>query len=178
MSDRLGADFDERLRAELNRFRPPTPMPASARFAVLRPGLRRFGRLHLAVAMAGALAVLTVVAASAASGTNPTSWPQRAVTSVESVAHVGESAPSPSPEKVPQTQSRPPSQSQPSKSNTPQTERDSPDPSDGSRTEPKESPAPAPKQSRDRPSPSPSPNSDDRHSTSRLDARSENRGSD
>jgi hypothetical protein len=180
MSDRLGAEFEERLRAELDRVRPPTPMPENARFAEPRPRFRRFGRLQLAVGMAGALAVVTVVAASAASGTDPASWPQRAVTTVESVTHVGEPAPSPAPEKPSQTETRPPAQSEPSKPKTAVPQRNSPESSDGSRTEPKESPEATPKQSRVRPSPSPSPspNSDDRHSSSGWGAPSENRGSD
>jgi hypothetical protein len=178
MTHRLGDDFEERLRAELDRSRPPTPRPERARFAQPQLGFRRFGRLQLAVAMAGALAVLTVVAASAASGTDPATWPQRAVTTVESVAHVGESVASPSPEKVPQTQSRPPAQSQPSKSQTSLPGSQGTEPSDGSRTDQKESPEASPKQSRVRPSPSPSPNSDDHHSSSRWDARSQNWGSD
>ena len=178
MSDQLGAEFEERLRAELDRVRPPTPMPENARFAEPQPRFRRFGRLQLAVGMAGALAVVTVVAASAASGTDPASWPQRAVSTVESVTHVGESGPSPAPEKPSQTESRPPAQSEQSKPKTSEPQRSSPEPSDGSRTDQKESPEATPKESRVRPSPSPSPNSDDRNSSSRWGAPSGNWGSD
>lgn len=178
MTDRSGAEFEERLRAELDRVRPPTPMPENARFAEPQPRFGRFGRLQLAIGTAGALAVVTVVAASAASGADPASWPHRAMTTVESITHVGESGPSPAPEKPSQTESRPPAQSEPPKPKTSEPDRNSPEPSDGSRTEPKESPEATPNQSRVRPSQSPSPNSDDRHSSSWGGAPSGNWGSD
>lgn len=159
MTDQLGPDFEERLQAELERFRPPTPLPQTARFRGPQPGYRPFGGMKLALAMAGALAVLTVVAASAATGTDPASWPQRAVTTVESVTHAGEASSSPSPEH--QTQSNVPAQGQPSKTAKPdqkspvqprgsRTEpKESPEPTDGSHNEPKQSPEPSPTQPND-----------------------------
>src|SRR2546428_9708934 len=119
MSDQLGPEFEERGRTERDRRRPPTPLPKRARFNRPQPAYRRWGRMQLAVAMAGALAVLTVLAASAGSGTDPSTRPQRAGTTVESVAHAGENTPSPSPKKGPQTPSRPPAQPAPSQNQTP-----------------------------------------------------------
>src|SRR3989475_4118939 len=101
MSDQLGPDFEERLRTELDRFRPPTPLPKRARFNRPQPAYRRWGRMQLAVAMAGALAVLTGLAASAASRTDPSTWPQRAATTGESLAPRGVTTTSPSPKKAP-----------------------------------------------------------------------------
>src|SRR2546425_10785764 len=118
MSDQLGPDFEERLRTELDRFRPPTPLPKRARFNRPQPAYRRWGRMQLAVAMAGALAGLTVLAASAASRTDPSTWPPRAGTTVEAGAHVGGTTAAPSPEKAPPNQSRPPAQSPPPKTPT------------------------------------------------------------
>src|SRR2546428_3114730 len=110
MSDQLGPDFEERLRTELDRFRPPTPLPKRARFNRPQPAYRRWGRMQLAVAMAGAPAVPTGLAASAAPRTDPSTWPQRAVTTVEPVPHAGETTASPSPAKAPPTQPKPPPQ--------------------------------------------------------------------
>ena len=160
MSDQLGPDFDERLQAELDRFTPPTPLPEKARF---RQPQRTYARLvgtRLAAALAAGLVVATVMAASAATGTNPSTWPQRAVTTVESVTHVGESNPTPSPET--QAPTKPPAKTEPVKTTAP--EHESPEPSDGSRPEPKESPEPSSGQSHDHET-SPSPSSDDRHSS-------------
>jgi len=159
MSDQLGPDFDERLQAELDRFTPPTPLPEKARFSLRQPRYRRFGRMQLAVTMAGVLAVMTVAAASAASGTDPSTWPQRAVTTVESVTHVVESNPTPSP--VTQAPTKPPAKTEPVKTTAP--EHESPEPPEGSRPEPKDSPEPSSGQSHDHET-SPSPSSDDRHS--------------
>lgn len=159
MSDQLGPDFDERLQAELDRFPPQTPLPEKARFGLPQPRYRRFGRMQLAQTMAGVLAVMTVAAASAASGTDPSTWPQRAVTTVESVTHVVEPNPTPSTET--QAPTRPRAKTEPAKTTAP--EHESPDPSDGSRPEPKDSPEPSSGQSHDHET-SPSPNSDDRHS--------------
>ncbi len=161
MTDQLGPDFDERLQAELERFRPPTPLPQSARFSQPPLRYRRLGGLKVALAMVGALAVLTVVAASAASGTDPSTWPQRAVTTVESVTHVGESSPAPAPEKLPQTQAKPPVKTEPSKTAEPEAEPL--EPSRGGSPGQRESHEAPSKQSHGHES-SPSPNSDGDHS--------------
>ncbi len=177
MSDQLGPDFDERLRAALERFRPPTPMPQRARFNRPQPTSYRLGGFRPALAAFGALAALILmVAATAASGSpDPVVWTQRAVTTVETtvetVTHVSESSPSPSTERAPQSQSKPPAQAAPLK--TADRQRDSSEPTDGSRTEPKESPNPSHAQSQDHQE-SPSPDSDEGHRQSPTPPHSEN----
>lgn len=177
MSDQLGPDFDERLRAALERFRPPTPMPQRARFRRPQPTSYWLGGFKPALAAFGALAVLILmVAATAASGSpDPVVWTQRAVTTVEgtveTVTHVSESSPSPSPVRAPQPQSKPPAQAAPVKTAAP--ERDSSGPTTGSRSQPKESPEPSPAQSHDHHE-SPSPNSDESHRQSPTPPHSQN----
>ncbi len=92
MSDQLGPDFDERLGAELERAPAPTPLPANARFNVSPPGYRPLVGRKVALAVAGAVALLMVAATALARSPNPAVW----VSTVESVTHAAESSPSPS----------------------------------------------------------------------------------
>jgi type IV secretory pathway VirB10-like protein len=171
MSDQLGPDFDERLRASLERFQPPSPLPEGARFSRSRPVARRLRRMQLSLVIAGALVVATFVAASAAAGGPPSTWPQRAVTTVQSVTHVGENPAPSSPEKKPEAPPRPPVEAQPPKAA--ESSHRSPEPSKDSQTEPRESPDASPNQSHDHGS-SPAPHPDDGQSTSRFGTPSEN----
>src|SRR5712692_3295790 len=122
MSDQLGPDFDERLGAELDRAGAPTPLPANARFNVSPSGYRPLVGRKVALAVAGAVALLMVATALARSP-NPAVW----VSTVESVTHAAESSPSPSPESAPQAQPPPPVHVQPTVTGEPSHE--SPEPS-------------------------------------------------
>src|SRR5216683_2506924 len=108
MSDQLGPDFDERLAAELDRVTAHTPLPENARFNISPPGNRRLGGRKMALAASGVVAVFMLAATVFAGSPNPAVW----VSTVESVTHLGESSPSPSPvsspESEPDTRRRPP----------------------------------------------------------------------
>src|SRR5260370_16109289 len=123
MSDHLGPDFDERLGAELDRAGAPTPLPANARFNVSPSGYRPLVGRKVALAVAGAVALLMVAATALARSPNPAVW----VSTVESVTHAAESSPSPSPESAPQAQPPPPVHLQPTETGEPNHE--SPEPS-------------------------------------------------
>jgi len=159
MSDQLGPDFDRRLKAGLDRFEGPTPRPLSARFNRSPAAPRRLGPIKLALAAAGALAVLTVAASALAGGPDPSAWPQKAVNSFEAVTHIAQPSPSPSPTRSPQAQGQPAAHATPS-----ELEHDSPQPSEGSHAQP--SPSATPESgshdgSSAGPSPTASPGSDD-----------------
>src|SRR5260370_3395063 len=104
MSDQLGPDFDERLGAELDRRAAPTPLAANARFNVSPPGYRPLVGRKVALAVAGAVALLMVGATALAHSPNPPVW----VGTVVSVTHVAASSPSPSPETAPPAPPPPP----------------------------------------------------------------------
>jgi hypothetical protein len=123
MNDQLGPDFDERLGAELDRVSAPTPLPANARFNASPPGYRPLVGRKVVLAVAGAVALLMVAATALARSPNPAVW----VSTVESVTHVGESSPSPSPESAPQAQPQPPAHAEPTSPAEPSHE--SPEPS-------------------------------------------------
>ena len=152
MSDQLGPDFDERLGAELEHGFAPTPLPANARFHVSPPGYRPLVGRKLALAVAGAVALLMVAATALARSPNPAVW----VSTVESVTHVGESNPSPSPESPVQAEPQPPAHAEPTSPaepshGSPEPSHESPEPSGdsgggyvGSRSP---SPSPSPSES-------------------------------
>jgi hypothetical protein len=148
MTDQLGPDFDERLGAELDRLSPPTPLPANARFKVSPSAYRPINGTKLALASAGAVAVLMLGATALARSPNPAVW----VSTVRSVTHAGESSPSPSPDGPHSVQPAPPAHVvQPTKS--PEPSHESPEPP-GESPEPSGSPTPSPEHYQ---SPSPSP---------------------
>ncbi len=141
MTDQLGPSFDKRLRAELDRFMPPTPRPESARFSLAPAGYRRLARLKPALAVAAAVAVLMVAASAASGSPNPGVWTQRAVTTVESVTQSTPPSPTPEPPKpspVQPAQTAPVANPSPSESAEPAHE--SPEPTETTRPEPSESP--------------------------------------
>src|SRR6202165_4465890 len=92
MTDQLGPDFDERLGAELDRVNPPTPSPANARFNTSATGYRPITGRKVALAAAGAVAVLMLGATALARRPQPPGWGS----TVQSVTHASESSPSPS----------------------------------------------------------------------------------
>jgi hypothetical protein len=135
MSDPLGPDFDERLGAELDRGAAPTPLPANARFNVSPPGYRPLVGRKVALAVAGAVALLMVAATALARSPNPAVW----LSTVESVTHVAASSPSPSSESTPQAQPPPPAHVEPTPTGEPNHE--SPEPS--ADTDSESSPSPS-----------------------------------
>ena len=138
MTDQLGPSFDKRLRAELDRSKPPTPQPESARFSFSPAGYRPWGRLKPVLAVAAALAILMVAATAAFGSPNPGVWTQRAVTTVESVTQTSPPSPTPEPTKAAPIQPVPVTQPEPSEA--PEPNRESPEPSDEIRQQPSESP--------------------------------------
>src|SRR2546425_2004682 len=82
MTDQLGPSFDKRLRAELDRFMPPTPRPESARYNRIPPGYGRLGFLKPAVAVGAALALVAVAASAPSGRPNPSVLKHPAVTPV------------------------------------------------------------------------------------------------
>lgn len=159
MTDQLGPDFDERLKAELDRFEGPTPLPSGARFSQSRTGSRPLEGLKPALVVAGAIAALLVAASAASGSPDPAVW----VTTVETVTHVGPASPSPSPVTSPNAQANPPPRAEPSEAAEPSHE--SPEPSGDTHSQPVESPEASPAPS---PEPTESPNSgsEDGHSGS------------
>lgn len=125
MSDQLGRSFDRRLRTELDRLRPPTPRPENARFSRLPAGHGRLAFLKPVVALAAALALLTVAASAASGSPNPSVWKQRAVTTVEEITQTAPPSPTPEPPKASPLQPAPAKQPEPSE--VPEPNRESPD---------------------------------------------------
>ncbi len=138
MTDQLGPSFDKRLRAELDRFRPPTPRPEMARFSRMPVGYGPLRFLKPAVAVAAALGLLTVAASAASGSPNPSVWKQRAVTTVQEITQTAPSSPTPEPPKASPIQPAPAAQPEPSEA--PEPNRESPEPSGETRQQPAESP--------------------------------------
>jgi len=138
MTDQLGPSFDNRLRAELDRVRPPTPRAEMARFGLMPARPRWLVALKPAIAVGAALALLSVAASAASGSPNPGVWQQRAVTTVEELTQSAPPSPTPEQVKAPAAQPAPPAHPQPSE--TPEPNRESPEPSSGTRQEPAESP--------------------------------------
>jgi hypothetical protein len=137
MTDQLGPSFDKRLRAELDRFRPPTPSPEMARFGLMPAPSRWLVALKPAIAVGAALALLSVAASAASGSPNPGVWQQRAVTTVEELTQSAPPSPTPEQVKSPAAQPQP---AHPQPSETPEPNRESPEPSSGTGQEPSESP--------------------------------------
>jgi outer membrane biosynthesis protein TonB len=156
MTDQLRPDFEKRLKAGLDRVRPPTPLPQAARFNRLPPRRRRLFSFKPALALAAALAVLMVAASALTGSANPATWTQRAVTTIESVTHAPQTSPSPSPPASPKTQPQPPVRVEP----TSEPNHESPEPGGDTQPQPSEPPeasgTPAPEGGLSSPSPSPS----------------------
>src|SRR5260370_40913609 len=138
MTDQLGPSFDKRLRAELDRVRPPTPRPAMARFGLMPGPSRWMVSLKPALAVGAALRLLSVAASAASGSPNPGVWQQRAVTTVEELTQSAPPSPTPEQVKAPAAQPAPPAHPHPSE--TPEPNRESPEPSTGTGQEPSESP--------------------------------------
>jgi len=108
MNDPRRPGFDKRLRAALDRSRPPTPQAERARYSQPATGYRPLGRMKPALAITGALAVLLLAASAVAGSPDASAWTQRAVTTVESVAHVAQQpSPAPAPARSPQPKPKP-----------------------------------------------------------------------
>lgn len=162
MNDLRPPDFDKRLRAALDRSRPPTPQPERARYSHAPTGYRRIGRMKPALAVAGALAVLILAASAVAGSPGAGAWTQRAVSTVESVAHVAQPSPTPPPAKSPAAKSKPAAVPAPPKTAEP--DRETPEPSHGSHSQPHSTPSPgAAATPPDEHHQSPSPSSGDWH---------------
>ena len=157
MTDQLGADFDRRLKAGLDRFYGPNPQPENARFSRTQAPRRPIGPIKAGVAAAGALAVLLAAASVVAGGPDPSTWTQKAVSSFEAVTHAAQSSSSPASTPSPRANSQPPARTSPA-----EPQRESPEPSDESHAEPSVSPTRDPgTHDSAAPSPTPSPGSDD-----------------
>ncbi len=138
MTDQLGPSFEKRLRAELDRFRPPTPRPEMARFSLMPAPSRWLVALKPAIAVGAALALLSVAASAASGSPNPSVWQQRAVTTIEELTQSAPPSPTPEDQKSPAAQPAAPVHPEPSE--TPEPNRESPEPSSGTGQEPSESP--------------------------------------
>jgi hypothetical protein len=125
MTDQLGPAFDRRLRAELDRFRPPTPRPEMARFSLTPARSRWLVALRPAIAVGAALALRSVAASAASGSPNPSVWKQRVVTTVEEVTQGAQPSPTPEQEKTPAAQPAPAAQPEPSEA--PEPNRESPE---------------------------------------------------
>ena len=154
MSDQLGPHFNDRLRAELDRFEGTTPLPETARFSRVQ-ARRRLVLLKPALALAGALGILLIAASALAGSPNPGVWTQRAVNSIESVTQSAQPSPSPESQGSHHAPVQPSTRTEPS-----ETGHESPEPSNGSEQEPSPSPD-GHDSSNPAPSPTPSPGSED-----------------
>ncbi len=145
MNDQFGASFEKRLKQELDRFKPPTPRPETARFHqpqagyVAQVGQGRLGGLKPALAVAAALAIFTVAASAVSGSPNPGVWTERAVNSIESMTGSAPPSPSPEPREEPVG---PATHAEPSEA--PESDRESADHSGGADREPLVAPSPEP----------------------------------
>ena len=134
--------FEWRLKAALDRVTPPSSSP---RYASTVMGGGRAWPVGPALVAAGAAMVLLAVTATATTGSpNPVVWAERAGSSIQSVGHTPEAAPSPEPS--PETpHSAPAGPSQPTKDSEHEAAQS---------PEPQESPEPKePSEPKDRPEP-------------------------
>jgi hypothetical protein len=93
--DPMDRGFEWRLKAALDRVTPPMSSP---RYASTVMGGARAWPIGPALVAAGAAMVLLAVTATATTGSyNPAIWAERAGTTIQSVGHTPESAPSPEP---------------------------------------------------------------------------------
>ena len=128
MTNKTGREFDQRLRALLNRSLPPTPRPERARYSRALGGAQSM--LGFKVALAAACAVALTIGVSAITGSaDPSVWTQRAVTTVQSVTQQHEPSPTPETER-PQQPAQPNPTAQPAAAKTQNPARESPDPSE------------------------------------------------
>jgi outer membrane biosynthesis protein TonB len=93
--DQMDRGFEWRLKAALDRVTPPLSSP---RYASAAMGGARAWPIGPALVAAGAAMVLLAVTATATTGSyNPAVWAERAGTTIQSVGHTSESAPSQEP---------------------------------------------------------------------------------
>ena len=140
--DPMDRGFEWRLKAALDRVTPPSSSP---RYASTVMGNARAWPVGPALVAAGAAMVLLAVTATATTGSpNPVVWAERAGSSIQSVGHTPEAAPSPEPS--PETpHSAPAGPSQPTKDSEHEAAQS---------PEPQESPEPKePSEPKDRPEP-------------------------
>ena len=131
--------FEWRLKAALDRVTPPASTP---RYASTVMGGARAWPVGPALVAAGAAMVLLAVTATATTGSpNPVVWAERAGSSIQSVGHTPEAAPSPEPS--PETpHSAPAGPAQPTKDSEHEAAQ-SPEPAE----------SPEPQEPKDRPEP-------------------------
>ena len=92
--DPLDRGFDWRLKAALDRATPP---PSNPRYASSVMGGARAWPLVPALVAAGATVLLAISAAAFTGSTNPLVWAERAGSTIQTVGHAPEAAPSPEP---------------------------------------------------------------------------------
>src|SRR3979411_2755320 len=94
MTNKTGHEFDQRLRALLNRSLPPTPRPERARYSRALGGTQSM--LGFKVALAAACAVAFTLCVAAITGSpEPWVWPQRWWPRFQSVTQQHEPSPTP-----------------------------------------------------------------------------------
>ena len=108
--DPLDRGFDWRLKAALDRVSPP---PSSPRYASSVMGGARAWPLVPALVAAGATVLLAISATAFTGSTNPLVWVERAGSTIQTVGHTTEAAPSPeqspagTPNRAPAAQAQP-----------------------------------------------------------------------
>jgi len=133
MSNKTGREFDQRLRAALNRALPPTPRPDRARYRRAVGGTHPI--LGFKVALAAACAVALTIGVSAITGSaDPMVWTQRAVTTVQSVTQQHQPSPTPETEHPQQPAEANPT-AQPAATEAENPRHESPDPSEDNHRE-------------------------------------------
>jgi hypothetical protein len=161
MTDQLGPDFGRRLRAGLARVTPPTPRPENARFNQVPAGHRPILRAKPALAFATAFAALILAASAVAGSPGAGAWTQRAVTTVETVAHVVQPSPQPQPAASPKPKPKAAAVPAPAKASAP-VGGSSPEQSRDAHGQPSSTPSPEagptpPDDHHEAPGPSPNP---------------------
>ncbi|HEY8865262.1 MAG TPA: hypothetical protein VIO37_14015 [Candidatus Dormibacteraeota bacterium] len=137
--DPIDRGFEWRLKAALDRVTPPSSNP---RYASTVMGAARVWPLGPALVAAAATIVLLAVTATAATGSaNPVVWAERAGSTMQSVGHTPEAAPSPepspeTPHSAPAAPAQPTHDSEHDASQAPEP-KESPEPTE--RSEPSES---------------------------------------
>jgi outer membrane biosynthesis protein TonB len=139
--DPLDRGFDWRLKGALDRVTPP---PSNPRYASSVMGGARAWPLVPALVAAGATVLLAISATAFTGSTNPLVWAERAGSTIQTVNHTPEAAPSPEPSPTTPRQA-PAAPAQPTHGPDQQTKetpepKESPEPKE--RTEPTDPPEP------------------------------------
>lgn len=126
----LGPDFDWRLGLALGRLKPPTPLPASARYRVaVSRSYRRPALLALALAATFVTLAGAVGATAATGSTNPSIWKERAVNTIQTVSHLPAAPSTPAAEPSPAAPAAPAESHRPSAAGTESKQAHDPKPS-------------------------------------------------